>query len=163
MIDFPIPKKYTMTLDDRDKAICTNNVARYGIEKAIEHQFTYLDCSRVKNGLRLMQTIGVPYTYEMSKLAFILYTYLSDDEEDKLKVYFDKLKKLHEANLKYEEENPPIVYDKSKKVKNVRTTRKRVLKEATFKGFEKPKKVTTKSLRTDVRAAILSGIKLTIK
>ena len=102
MIDFPIPKKYTMTLDDRDKAICTNNVARYGIEKAIEHQFTYLDCSRVKNGLRLMQTIGVPYTYEMSKLAFILYTYLSDDEEDKLKVYFDKLKKLHEANLKYE-------------------------------------------------------------
>lgn len=162
MIDFPIPKKYTITLDDRDKAICTNNVIRYGIEKAIEHQFTYLDCSRVKNGFRLMQTIGVPYTYEMSKLAFILYTYLSN-KEDKLKVYFDKLKKLHKANLKYEEENPPIVYDKSKKVKNVRTTRKRVLKEATLEGFEKPKKVTAKSLRTDVRAAILSGIKLTIK
>ena len=52
---------------------------------------------------------------------------------------------------------------KSKKVKNVRTTRKRVLKEATLEGFEKPKKVTAKSLRTDVRAAILSGIKLTIK
>lgn len=163
MIDFPIPKKYTMTLDSRDKAICKNNVAKYGIKKAIEHQFKYLDCSRVKDGLRLMQTIGVPYVYEISKLAFILYTYLSDKKEDKLKVYFDKLKKLHEANLKYEEENPPIVYDKSKKVKNVRTTRKRVLKEATLEGFEKPKKVTAKSLRTDVRAAILSGIKLTIK
>lgn len=163
MIDFPIPKKYTMALDSRVKAICKNNVTKYGIEKAIEHQFKYLDCSRVKDGLRLMQTIGVPYIYEMSKLAFILYTYLSDKKEDKLKVYLDKLKKLHEANLKYEEENPPIVYDECKKVKNARTTRKKVLKEATLEGFEKPKKVTAKSLRTDVRAAILSGIKLTIK
>ena len=145
MIDFPIPKKYTMTLDDRDKAICTNNVARYGIEKAIEHQFTYLDCSRVKNGLRLMQTIGVPYTYEMSKLAFILYTYLSEDEEDKLKTYLDRLVQLHKDNLKYEETNPPIVYDKSKKVKNARTPRKKA-KEATLEGFEKPKRTTAKSL-----------------
>ena len=61
------------------------------------------------------------------------------------------------------EDYAAYVYDKSKKVKNVRTTRKRVLKEATLEGFEKPKKVTAKSLRTDVRAAILSGIKLTIK
>lgn len=163
MVDFPIPKKYTMTLDDRDKKMCTNNVANYGIEKAIENQFKYLDCSRVKDGLRLMQTIGVPYTYEMSKLAFILYTYLSDEEEDKLKAYLDRLVKLHKANLKYEEENPPIIYDKKNKVKNVRTTRKKVLKEATLEGFEKPKKETAKSLRTDIRKAILSGIKLTIK
>ena len=162
MIDFPIPKKYTMTLDDRDKAICTNNVARYGIEKAIEHQFTYLDCSRVKNGLRLMQTIGVPYTYEMSKLAFILYTYLSEDEEDKLKAYLDRLVQLHKDNLKYEETNPPIVYDKSKKVKNARTPRKKA-KEATLEGFEKPKRTTAKSLNADIKAAILGNIKLQIK
>ena len=162
MIDFPIPKKYTMTLDNRDKAICTNNVARYGIEKAIEHQFTYLDCSRVKDGLRLMQTIGVPYTYEMSKLAFILYTYLSEDEEDKLKAYLDRLVQLHKDNLKYEETNPPIVYDKSKKVKNARTPRKKA-KEATLEGFEKPKRTTAKSLNADIKAAILGNIKLQIK
>ena len=162
MIDFPIPKKYTMQLDNIDKKLCSGYVARLGIDGAIESQFKRLDCSRVKDGLRLMQTIGVPYTYEMSKLAFILYTYLSEDEEDKLKAYLDRLVKLHKDNLKYEETNPPIVYDKSKKVKNARTTRKKA-KEATFEGFEKPKRTTAKSLNADIKAAILGNIKLKIK
>lgn len=162
MIDFPIPKKYTMQLDNIDKKLCSGYVARLGINGAIESQFKRLDCSRVKDGLRLMQTIGVPYTYEMSKLAFILYTYLSEDEEDKLKTYLDRLVQLHKDNLKYEETNPPIVYDKSKKVKNARTPRKKA-KEATLEGFEKPKRTTAKSLNADIKAAILGNIKLQIK
>lgn len=162
MIDFPIPKKYTMQLDNIDKKLCSGYVARLGINGAIESQFNRLDCSRVKDGLRLMQTIGVPYTYEMSKLAFILYTYLSEDEEDKLKAYLDRLIQLHKDNLKYEETNPPIVYDKSKKVKNARTPRKKA-KEATLEGFEKPKRTTAKSLNADIKAAILGNIKLKIK
>lgn len=162
MIDFPIPKKYTMQLDNIDKKLCSGYVARLGIDGAIESQFKRLDCSRVKDGLRLMQTIGVPYTYEMSKLAFILYTYLSEDEEDKFKAYLDRLVQLHKDNLKYEETNPPIVYDKSKKVKNARTPRKKA-KEATLEGFEKPKRTTAKSLNADIKAAILGNIKLKIK
>lgn len=162
MIDFPIPKKYTMQLDNIDKKLCSGYVARLGIDGAIESQFKRLDCSRVKDGLRLMQTIGVPYTYEISKLAFILYTYLSEDEEDKLKAYLDRLVQLHKDNLKYEETNPPIVYDKSKKVKNARTPRKKA-KEATLEGFEKPKRTTAKSLNADIKAAILGNIKLQIK
>lgn len=162
MIDFPIPKKYTMQLDNIDKKLCSGYVARLGIDGAIESQFKRLDCSKVKDGLRLMQTIGVPYTYEMSKLAFILYTYLSEDEEDKLKAYLDRLVQLHKDNLKYEETNPPIVYDKSKKVKNARTPRKKA-KEATLEGFEKPKRTTAKSLNADIKAAILGNIKLKIK
>lgn len=162
MIDFPIPKKYTMQLDNIDKKLCSGYVARLGIDGAIESQFKRLDCSRVKDGLRLMQTIGVPYTYEMSKLAFILYTYLSEDEEDKLKAYLDRLVQLHKDNLKYEETNPPIVYDKHKKVKNARTPRKKA-KEATLEGFEKPKRTTAKSLNADIKAAILGNIKLKIK
>lgn len=162
MIDFPIPKKYTMQLDNIDKKLCSGYVARLGIDGAIESQFKRLDCSRVKDGLRLMQTIGVPYTYEMSKLAFILYTYLSEDEEDKLKAYLDRLVQLHKDNLKYEETNPPIVYDKSKKVKNARTPRKKA-KEATLEGFEKPKRTNAKSLNADIKAAILGNIKLKIK
>lgn len=162
MIDFPIPKKYTMQLDNIDKKLCSGYVARLGIDGAIESQFKRLDCSRIKDGLRLMQTIGVPYTYEMSKLAFILYTYLSEDEEDKLKAYLDRLVQLHKDNLKYEETNPPVVYDKRKKVKNARTTRKKA-KEATLEGFEKPKRTTAKSLNADIKAAILGNIKLQIK
>ena len=161
MRDFPISKRYIIPLDDSIKRICSNSVAEYGIDKAIENQLHYLDCTRIVNSLRLMQTIGTPYQYEMSKLAYMLDTYLSDDEEDKLSLYYNKIAEIHKANLKYEKDNPPIIYDKSKKVKNARTTRKKV-KEATIDGFEN-NKIQQKSLNADIRKAILGNIKLKIK
>ena len=161
MRDFPISKRYIIPLDDNVKRICSNSVAEYGIDKAIENQLHYLDCTRIVNGLRLMQTIGTPYQYEMSKLAYMLDTYLSDDEEDKLSLYYNKISEIHKANLKYEKDNPPIIYDKSKKVKNARTTRKKV-KEATIDEFENIK-IHQKSLSADIRKAILGNIKLKIK
>ena len=160
MKDFPISKRYIIPLDDNVKRICSNSVAEYGIDKAIENQLHYLDCTRIVNGLRLMQTIGTPYQYEMSKLAYMLDTYLSDDE-DKLSLYYNKIAEIHKANLKYEKDNPPIIYDKSKKVKNARTTRKKV-KEAIIDGFENSK-IQQKSLNADIRKAILGNIKLKIK
>lgn len=160
MKDFPISKRYIIPLDDNVKRICSNSIAEYGIDKAIENQLHYLDCTRIVNGLRLMQTIGTPYQYEMSKLAYMLYTYLSDDE-DKLSLYYNKIAEIHKSNLKYEKDNPPIIYDKSKKVKNARTTRKKV-KEATIDGFENSK-IQQKSLNADIRKAILGNIKLKIK
>lgn len=161
MRDFPISKRYIIPLDRSIKNICTDAVAKYGIDKAIENQLHYLDCTRIVNGLRLMQTIGTPYQYEMSKLAYILETYLSEDEEDKLSLYYNKIAELHKANLKYERDNPPVIYDKSKKVKNARTTRKKA-KEATIDGFES-NQVQQKSLNADIRKAILGNIKLKIK
>lgn len=160
MRDFPISKRYIIPLDDNVKRICSNSVAEYGIDKAIEIQLHYLDCTRIVNGLRLMQTIGTPYQYEMSKLAYMLDTYLSDDE-DKISLYYNKIAEIHKANLKYEKDNPPIIYDKSKKVKNARTTRKKV-KEATIDEFENSK-IQQKSLNADIRKAILGNIKLKIK
>lgn len=160
MKDFPISKRYIIPLDDNVKRICSNSVAEYGIDKAIENQLHYLDCTRIVNGLRLMQTIGTPYQYEMSKLAYMLDTYLSDDE-DKISLYYNKIAEIHKANLKYEKDNPPIIYDKSKKVKNARTTRKKV-KEATIDEFENIK-IQQKSLNADIRKAILGNIKLKIK
>ena len=161
MKDFPISKRYIIPLDDNVKRICSNSVAEYGIDKAIEIQLHYLDCTRIVNGLRLMQTIGTPYQYEMSKLAYMLDTYLSDDDEDKISLYYNKIAEIHKANLKYEKDNPPIIYDKSKKVKNARTTRKKV-KEATIDEFENIK-IHQKSLNADIRKAILGNIKLKIK
>ena len=161
MRDFPISKRYIIPLDDSVKRICSNSVDEHGIDKAIEIQLHYLDCTRIVNGLRLMQTIGTPYQYEMSKLAYMLDTYLSDDEEDKISLYYNKIAEIHKANLKYEKDNPPIIYDKSKKVKNARTTRKKV-KKATIDEFENSK-IQQKSLNADIRKAILGNIKLKIK
>ena len=160
MRDFPISKRYIIPLDDSVKRICSNSVDEHGIDKAIEIQLHYLDCTRIVNGLRLMQTIGTPYQYEMSKLAYMLDTYLSDDE-DKISLYYNKIAEIHKANLKYEKDNPPIIYDESKKVKNARTTRKKV-KEATIDEFENSK-IQQKSLNADIRKAILGNIKLKIE
>lgn len=160
MKDFPISKRYIIPLDESVKRICINSVTKNGIDKAIENQLYYLDCTRIVNGLRMMQTIGTPYQYEMSKLAYILERFVSEDE-DKLASYYNKIAEIHKANLKYEKDNPPIIYDKSKKVKNARTTRKKA-KEAIIDGFEKPQ-VQNKSLSADIRKAILGNIKLKIK
>ena len=161
MRDFPISKIYIIPLDESVKRICINSVTKNGIDKAIENQLHYLDCTRIVNGLRMMQTIGTPYQYEMSKLAYIINTYLSNDEEDKISLYYNKIAELHKANLKYEKDNPPVIYDKSKKVKNARTTRKKA-KEATINGFES-NQLQQKSLNADIRKAILGNIKLKIK
>ena len=42
MKDFPISKRYIIPLDDNVKRICSNSVAEYGIDKAIENQLHYL-------------------------------------------------------------------------------------------------------------------------
>ena len=78
-----------------------------------------------------------------------------------ISLYYNKIAEIHKANLKYEKDNPPIIYDKYKKVKNARTTRKKV-KEATFDEFENIK-IHQKSLSADIRKAILGNIKLKIK
>ena len=46
MKDFPISKRYIIPLDDNEKRICSNSVAEYGIDKAIENQLYYLECTR---------------------------------------------------------------------------------------------------------------------
>ena len=69
---------------------------------------------------------------------------------------------LRVDNLKYEEDNPPVVYDKKKGLKKTtRTTRKKV-KEETIEGFEKPKKVTAAQLNAQARAKLISKLKINI-
>ena len=165
MIDFPISKRYIIPLDDNVKRICSNSVAEYGIDKAIEIQLHYLDCTRIVNGLRLMQTIGTPYQYEVSRTLYGINYALEQGwiDENKRDEYVSKLVALHKRNLKYEEDNPPIIYDKKKGLnKTTRTTRKKA-KEGTLEGFEKPKKEkapTAAQLNAQARAKLISKLKI---
>ena len=83
--------------------------------------------------------------------------------ENKRDEYVSKLVALHKRNLKYEEDNPPIIYDKKKCVKKTtRTTRKKA-KEGTIEGFEKPKKEkapTAAQLNAQARAKLISKLKI---
>ena len=103
-----IIKTYHTDLDDGDKTMIDRQVEEKGIEQYLNQQLVYLDCSRIKDGMRMMQTIGYPYKREISKYAYVIETYKNNIEciEDWTTILVD----LHERNLEYEKENPPIWY-----------------------------------------------------
>lgn len=119
-----IKRKYHTDLDKSDIDIINNRVAEKGIEEYLNQQLIYLDCSRVIQGMRMMQTIGYPYKREISSYIYALNGLAEDPEYEQ--IWIDKLIERHQANLEYEKENPPFWYDgKPKKV----TTRKHKVKE----------------------------------
>ena len=165
MINFP--KKYTMVVDEQVQDMAIKDVSSCGADEFVSKACVRLDCSRIKDDMRMMQTIGTPYKYEATRTLIGIDYALQQGwiDENKKDEYVSKLVALHKRNLKYEEDNPPIVYDKKKGLKKTtRTTRKKA-KEGTLEGFEKPKKEKTQSaaqLNAQVRAKLISKLKINI-
>lgn len=163
MINFP--KKYTMVVDEQVKAMAIKDVSTCGADEFVAKACVRLDCSRIKDDMRMMQTIGTPYKYEATRTLIGIDYALQQSwiDENKKDEYVSKLVALHKRNLKYEEDNPPIVYDKKKGLKKTtRTTRKKA-KEGTIEGFEKPKKEKAPSaaqLNAQARAKLISKLKI---
>ena len=102
-------KKYHIDLDDADKAMIDRRVEEKGIEEYLNQQLVYLDCSRVIQGMRMMQTIGYPYKRELCSYIYAVSGLAEDPESEQ--VWIDKLIERHNANIEYEKENPPVWYD----------------------------------------------------
>lgn len=102
-------RDYITSLDDSDRKMIDQRVAEKGIEGYLNQQLVYLDCSRIIQGMRMMQTIGYPYQREISSYLYALETVAGNDFDfDKERI--NKLLERHQANLEYEKENPPIWY-----------------------------------------------------
>lgn len=163
MIKFP--KKYTMVVDEQVQAMAVKDVSTCGADEFVAKACVRLDCSRIKDNMRMMQTIGTPYKYEITRTLIGIDYALQQGwiDENKKDEYVSKLVALHKRNLKYEEDNPPIIYDKKKGLKKTtRTTRKKA-KEGTLDGFEKPKKEKAPSaaqLNAQARAKLISKLKI---
>lgn len=163
MINFP--KKYTMVVDEQVKAMAIKDVSTCGADEFVAKACVRLDCSRIKDDMRMMQTIGTPYKYEATRTLIGIDYALEQAwiDENKRDEYVSKLVALHKRNLKYEKDNPPIVYDKKKGLKKTtRTTRKKA-KEGTIEGFEKPKKEKAPSaaqLNAQARAKLINKLKI---
>lgn len=161
------PKAYTMVIDEQVKAMAIKDISTCGADEFVAKAYARLDCSRIKDDMRMMQTIGTPYQYEVSRTLHGINYALEQGwiDENKRDEYVSKLVALHKRNLKYEEDNPPIVYDKKKGLKKTtRTTRKKA-KEGTLDGFEKPKKEKAPSaaqLNAQARAKLISKLKINI-
>lgn len=124
--------KYTTILDEIDLNIIDQNIQDKGVEGFLNKQLVYLDCSRVINDMRVMQTVGYPYQREISRYLYVLDLI----EDDSIKQdYINRLMDLHNRNLAFESENPPIIYkrntkDKSNKLPRRRTSTKETLAKA---------------------------------
>lgn len=147
-----IAKKYYTNLDNIDKKFINDNVADKGIEQYLNQQLVYLDCSRIINGMRMMQTIGYPYKKEICSYIYVLES-LDVSAIDK-ELWINKLIELHNANIEYEKENPPIWYDnKSKKVNK----RKPKIKEGDMFP-EEIKKNKMNKVEAKLKAKLISNI-----
>ena len=102
-------RDYITSLDDSDRKMIDQRVAEKGVEGYLNQQLVYLDCSRIIQGMRMMQTIGYPYQREISSYLYALETVAGNDF-DFDKEWINKLLERHQANLEYEKENPPIWY-----------------------------------------------------
>ena len=129
-----IAKKYHTSLDSIDINSINKQVVEKGIDKFLSQQLIYCDCSRVVNGLRLIQTVGYPYTREIS-----IYTYAVSliDDYNKRKHYEDKLVELHNSNIEYEK-TTTIWYKDKKQKENKHPRRKDYDNKTTNSSTKKP-------------------------
>ena len=105
------PKAYIMNIDEQVKTMAIKDVSTFGAEEFVTKACVRLDCSRIVNDMRMMQTIGTPYQYEVGRTLYGIDYALEQGwiDENKRDEYISKLVALHKRNLKYEKDNPPII------------------------------------------------------
>ena len=102
-------KKYIITLEKSDIDIINATIAEKGIEGFFSQQLVYLDCSRIVKEVRITQTTSFRYRIDISRYLHVINSIKNTEQYD---IWLNKLITLHNNNLEYEKENPPIIYDK---------------------------------------------------
>lgn len=93
-------------------------VKKDGIDAVFNKQLHWLDCTRwnAQHTYRLMQTIGYDYRAEMTLTLHILEAFPDDKTKEREKALLDR----HYKNIEYENEHPPVIYDKKRGLKDFR-------------------------------------------
>ena len=92
-------ENYQINLDKFDIEMLNNNVVEKGIENYLSLLLVYLDCSRIINNMRMMQTIGYPYKRYISIYLYILNNIL-DNTREVLDIINEYMKPLLARNSK---------------------------------------------------------------
>lgn len=123
MIDLNVLDSYLLELDFFSKSFIEQRVRKYGVESVLKVQLECLDCTKkTSNGATVQQTNGYSYRNELSQTIYLIQNYVEGEE---LKDWWiERVLKLHEANLKWEVDNPPTPA-KYKRVKGERKPREK--------------------------------------
>lgn len=123
---------FSYELDESDIRMIQHNLKVNGTSDTIASYLRELDLPNYP----YIQTIHFRYRWIMAALIYIGY-----DKES--------LEKIHEANLKYEETHPPIVYEKKKGT--TKTGSKRITKSSPIKERE----VASSPINPKVRIVVI--------
>lgn len=124
---------FSYELDESDIRMIRHNCNTKGIPDTIASYLRELDLPNYP----YIQTIHFRYKWIMKALLYLGY-----DKES--------LEKIHEANLKYEETHPPIVYEKKRSGTN-KTSAKRITKPSPIKE----RKVDSSPVNPKVRIVVI--------
>lgn len=122
---------FSYELDESDIRMIRHNCNTKGIPDTIANYLHELDLPNYP----YIQTIHFRYKWIMKALLYLGY-----DKES--------LEKIHEANLKYEETHPPIVYEKKR---GTNKTSKRITKPSPIKE----RKVDSSPVNSKVRIIVI--------
>ncbi len=116
-----------------------SEIKSVGLDCYLDYQFRRLDCTNVyPNGMRAIQTIDHSYRVNITETVYIIQNYVEECKRDE---YFIKLLMLHQNNLEYEKQNPPIVYKQTVTKSKTKTKSNNVIED-------KPKSTRKKSTKT---------------
>lgn len=113
---------YTIVFQDHILNNVDSEINRSNPRDIFDYHYAALDTTRSYNGVRIVQTIDYIYKYDLSICLYIIENYI-DDEETKAEL-LTKLNDIHNKNLEYEKEHPPIVYKKPTKKKKAASSTK---------------------------------------
>lgn len=147
MVNIEVLDNYLLELDFFSKSFIEQRVRKYGVDSVLKVQLECLDCTKkTSTGATVQQTNGYSYRNELSQTIYLIQNYVEGEE---LKDWWiERVLKLHEANLKWEVDNPPT----PAKYKRVKGERK-----------PKEKKETAAERKLKAQAAKIGKLSLKLK
>lgn len=120
-----IDNKYIGTLDAQDKRwydYILHTKHKGNETGALEELLKSLDCTRIYDCGRPMQTINYGYRTDIAGYYYILEKL--EYNKDLQNIYLNKLYNRHVENLNFEKDNPPVRYTSTKQRTSRRNTNK---------------------------------------
>lgn len=131
-----------------------NQLSEQEIIKEIVCIGNWIDCTKLSSmGTPIVSTISYMYKYDISRILYLI-DKINDD--DKKKAQMNWLTNVHQKNLDYEKDNPPVIYKKKKRNTPRRGTES--AKQTTLKGFENSDKETAAEKKLKAKAAKLNKL-----
>lgn len=116
-----------------------SEIKSVGLDCYLDYQFRRLNCTNIyPNGIRAIQTIDHSYRVNITETVYLIQNYVEECKRDE---YFIKLLMIHQNNLEYEKQNPPVVYKQTVTKSKTKTKSNNVIED-------KPKSTRKKSTKT---------------